>query len=227
MQKVPLMNVHSSAYALTPVSLTMPGSAHDDPIYQRIAEYENLNAQADALCLVAERFESRLPKEVTGDARVALFRSDSCRDLSETRGVDDDGSELKVMSFKWHLGRGNMIYARSGDDIERNAESIPVEHRDIWIADRRGALARELRRMRRLRRESGFTAMNLRLRAAWDATSVAAMNLISTRPATLGGLIKLIRFAADDRERGGNLLGWQEDAAAILLENISEALKHL
>ena len=80
--------------------------------------------------------------------------------------------------------------------------------------------------MRRLRRESGFTAMNLRLRAAWDATSVAAMNLIYT-PRTLGGLIKLIRFAADDRERGGNLLGWQEDAAAILLENISEALKHL
>ena len=69
--------------------------------------------------------------------------------------------------------------------------------------------------------------MNLRLRAAGDATSVAAMNLISTRPATLGGLIKLIRFAADDRERGGNLLGWQEDAAAILLENSSEALKHL
>jgi hypothetical protein len=74
MQTVPLMNAHSSAYALTPVPLTMPGSAQDDPIYQRIAEYENLNAQAEALWLVAERFESSLPKEVSG---VALFARSS------------------------------------------------------------------------------------------------------------------------------------------------------
>jgi hypothetical protein len=186
-----------------------------DPVFAAIEKHRRLNAEYSALGFARDELEGRLPEEIHNSGshpRISLYPE---RELTTTM-TEEAGGDVNI--FRAEYGAtiaGKFYYATTAKEIEIAAGSIPKEHRAAWIADRRGELAREKVRIRKLQISSGYKEAKRREFAAANAEYGAAQKLLATAPATLAGVHALISYA---------VTSYNNDAASTLIPDGADAI---
>jgi len=210
--------------ALSLPAIAIP--AQVDPVFAAIENHRRLNAEYSALTLAHDELEGRLPEEIHNSVshpRISLYPE---RELTTTM-TTEAGGDVNIFRAEHGATTGKFYYATTAKEIEIAAGSIPKEHRAAWIVDRRGALAREKARIRKLQISSGYQKLSRRWFSSLDAEYNAAQKLLATAPATLTGVQALISYvvASYDNETAHSAVMPDGGADAItLLKTVSKAV---
>jgi hypothetical protein len=213
--------VLAGAAALPALSLpALAITAQVDPVFALIEHHRQLWAIDSAVRHAHNELEGRL-LDLHENIYNAKVPTTPIREIIDSGGWKGDVFEYRMTNAG---PTGKYDYARNAEEITKAAKEIPREHRADWIADRRAALAKEKRRLRKLRIDSGLEASERHR----DATSLteyeAGRKLLVTVPTTLAGAQALIAYILEGKPNEGNWLLPDIDDNTIFLRTLSAAL---